>query len=585
MLVGKELGPYVVDKELGSGAMGTVYRAKHKTSGERVAIKLMSPALGTSEAALARFVREVAILKQLDHPNIVRYKGSGRYHKNPFYIMEYVDGESLDQILNRRKRIAWEELIDLGTHLCAALQHAHEKGIIHRDLKPSNLMILKDGTVKLTDFGIAKDTDVTALTAANSTVGTAAYMSPEQCRGVRDISHKTDLYSMGIMFYELLTGRKPFVGETPMEVFLLHANKTDFKRPQEILLDLPIWLDTLVMQLLEKDPNKRPLNAKAVADSLRLIKEKVETQRSAGVEIATKRRIDRTSSDKKLDDQDKEIARTMLGKKKKKKEPAFYTKGWFTITMLTLLAGLMLTCVYFIFLRVESADTLYAQAETLMGSPSEASRKEARDGPLALFLRHYPSHEKIGQIQKWADQYDFETLDRQMHNRRASALKFTPGPEEEEFRKALDEEDQGKLGAAAMRWHALSKKKGNADPDLHAWGLLGERYLKALEDVETLNTQLLKRKDEKGTGDFEPIALAAVRAGLLRDEALGELVRARADNDEAREKSAQDEAARRLIEARSKWNDLKSAASGNQPEHRRWFLLAGHRLHELRDAK
>src|SRR5205823_11849827 len=179
--------------------------------------------------------------KQLDHPNIVKYKGSGRYHKAPFYIMEYVEGESLDHILHRRSRLPWEEVIDVGVHLCAALQHAHDKGIIHRDLKPSNLMILKDGTVKLTDFGIAKDADVTALTAANSTVGTAAYMSPEQCRGVRDITLKTDLYSMGIMFYELLTGRKPFLGETAMEVFLQHANKTDFRRPAQMVMEVPIW--------------------------------------------------------------------------------------------------------------------------------------------------------------------------------------------------------------------------------------------------------------------------------------------------------------------------------------------------------
>ena len=102
--------------------------------------------------------------------------------------MEYVQGESLDRVMARRDRMSWEEVVDLGQQLCAALQHAHEKGIIHRDLKPSNLMILSDGTLKLTDFGIAKDIDVTGLTGANSTIGTAAYMSPEQCRGDRDRS-------------------------------------------------------------------------------------------------------------------------------------------------------------------------------------------------------------------------------------------------------------------------------------------------------------------------------------------------------------------------------------------------------------
>src|SRR5262249_47413912 len=125
MLVGKELGPYLIDKELGSGAMGTVFRAKHKANGTRVAIKLMAIALGTNEAAQGRFTREIAIIKQLDHPNIVKYINSGKYHKSPFIIMEFIDGESLDHAFNRKKRLSWEEVVEIGIHLCAALQHAH----------------------------------------------------------------------------------------------------------------------------------------------------------------------------------------------------------------------------------------------------------------------------------------------------------------------------------------------------------------------------------------------------------------------------------------------------------------------------
>src|SRR5204863_8732357 len=136
------------------------------------------------------------------------------------------EGESLDRLLQRREHLSWQEVVDLGVHLCAALQHAHDQGIIHRDLKPSNLMIDKDGTVKLTDFGIAKDTDVTALTAANSTVGTASYMSPEQFEGNLELTNKSDLYSMGVMFYELLTGKKPYKAETFMEMYHQHKEGT-----------------------------------------------------------------------------------------------------------------------------------------------------------------------------------------------------------------------------------------------------------------------------------------------------------------------------------------------------------------------
>src|SRR5262245_27596968 len=200
MLVGREIGPFLVDKEVGSGAMGAVYRGRHNKTGKVVAIKLIAPGLATNNNAMERFKREIFILKQLEHRNIVKLMASGKLHGTPFYVMEFIEGESLDCAMERRGRLSWEELVPLGQQLCAALQYAHDKGIIHRDLKPSNIMMLKDGTVQLTDFGIAKDTDVTALTAAISTVGTAAYMSPEQCRGVRDLTYKSDLYSMGVMF-------------------------------------------------------------------------------------------------------------------------------------------------------------------------------------------------------------------------------------------------------------------------------------------------------------------------------------------------------------------------------------------------
>src|SRR5438876_6034942 len=195
MLVGQKVGPFLIDMELGSGAMGTVYRATYEKSGQRVAVKVMSPAI-SSETAQARFEREGEILKQLNHPNIVRLYGVGKAHGLRYYAMEYIQGESLDKVMQRRGRLPWEEVVALSQQLCAALQHAHQQGIIHRDLKPSNLMLVPNDIIKLTDFGIAKDLDVTQITAAHCTVGTAAYMSPEQCRGDKDINFKSDLYSL-----------------------------------------------------------------------------------------------------------------------------------------------------------------------------------------------------------------------------------------------------------------------------------------------------------------------------------------------------------------------------------------------------
>src|SRR5438552_508203 len=197
MLVGQQVGPFLIDRELGAGAMGAVYRGRYTKTNQLVAVKVMAPGLGsTSASATDRFEREAKILKQLNHPNIVKLFGVGKHHGTRYLAMEYIDGESLDHVMARRGRMTWEEVVTLGQQLCAALQHAHEKGIVHRDLKPSNIMVLRDGTLKLTDFGIALDADITRLTSANCTVGTAAYMSPEQCKGERDLTHESDVHSL-----------------------------------------------------------------------------------------------------------------------------------------------------------------------------------------------------------------------------------------------------------------------------------------------------------------------------------------------------------------------------------------------------
>src|SRR5689334_7780409 len=150
MQVGQQIGPFAVEKELGAGAMGAVFRARHTETGQRVAIKVIAPGLSSNRTIMARFKRESDILKQLRLPNIVRLVATGKFQGTPFYAMEYIEGESLDRVMARRGRISWEEVVALGKQLCTALAHAHQQGIVHRDLKPSNLMILDGETVKLT---------------------------------------------------------------------------------------------------------------------------------------------------------------------------------------------------------------------------------------------------------------------------------------------------------------------------------------------------------------------------------------------------------------------------------------------------
>jgi serine/threonine protein kinase len=548
MLVGKQFGPFKVEKELGSGAMGSVYRGVDETTGRRVAIKIIAPGLANNETAVERFLRESKVLKRLSHPNIAKYLGSGRYRGTPFYIMEFIQGESLDHVLARRIKITWEELVAIGTQLCAALQAAHDAGIIHRDLKPSNLMMLPDGRVKLTDFGIAKDTDAAGLTATHSTLGTAAYMSPEQCRGAKDITYKSDLYSMGIMFYELVTGKKPFTSENPMEVFMLHV-KGKCARPSTFAMDLPIWLDTLICQLMEKAPDDRPLNATKVAEELDSIARKVTEQASAGLDRVAKRRADVTTHDVRLDATDKEIARTLLGKKKKPRKQAKSTQNMFTgIAVVALLIGI-LTVIYVALFKTPSADGLYQQTAALMKSEKLDDHKDARD-PIDTFLRYHSGHALAEPMKRWRDQIELEST--QFFVRRE--VKGDADPKD--AWDALDDEKSGRLDDARKRWLNILPLKGSSDRDKHGWGLYAEKALADLAQVNALEAELYARirreidfKDKAlEKGDADRFALNAMRS---EDPRL----------------------------ANRSWEDLKRLTE-NAADQRKYYLLAVKRLRD-----
>jgi len=558
MIVGTKIGPFTVQKELGSGAMGTVYLARHDESGQRVAMKVVSTALGNSKTAQARFSREADILKQLKHRNIVRLVGVGKVRGAPFYAMEFVEGESMDQVLTRRKRLGWEEVVELGQQLCAALQHAHENGIVHRDLKPSNLMMLPDGTLKLMDFGIAKDLDVTQITATNSTVGTAAYMSPEQCRGVKEITAKTDLYSLGVVLYEFLTGNKPFQAESVMEMFVKHT-KAKVERPSRRVLDIPIWLDTLICQLMEKDPENRPYDAAMVGKALAEVREKAQTQVSAGVVAAKTRKIDRTANQTAMDATDIDAARTLLGKKKKKKKDEdvpFFQKKWFQAVCMSAALVVIAGVFYWAFIRVPGADALFAQAESLM----QSDKRAAREGPLQLFLNYYPDHEKAPFVQEMADAYDRELLERQVFNREARDMKID-SKQEEAAREALRAEHAGKLLDARLVWEDLLKyRKLQKSPD-RAWGLLAEDHLKQLKWIDDQDAKLdsmLKQAEITGATAkseiaFEELALTAKRAS----------------------RSGKKESALK------QWETLRTKASKDDSQERKWHLLAAKQIHEI----
>jgi serine/threonine-protein kinase len=579
MLVGQQLGPFAIDKELGSGAMGAVYRGTYTKTGQRVAIKVMAPGLARDSAA-ERFEREAAILKQFNHPNIVRLFGVGRHHGTAYYAMEYIDGESLDRVLSRRGKLSWDEVVAFGMQLCAALQHSHEAGVIHRDLKPSNLMILKDGkTLKLTDFGIAKDSDATQLTSANCTVGTASYMSPEQCRGERDLTAKSDLYSLGVVFYELLTGKKPFEAENAMEIFIKHVNEVP-NRPthQPGCLDIPVWLDTLVCQLMEKKPHQRPLNAAMVYSVLESIRGKVEAQQSAGVDAAKKKLLDTPRDQRKIEDEDRDAARTLLGgkarlKKKRRMGRNFIGSVWFQIpAILAVLTGMGLAL--WVVFRPPAPEKLYAQAKKLMESNDPADWDKAADdhhGPIALYLKHHGDRpgKETEQMRAWQKQVDQSQCERlvakYVSNRRGGGgvLKVqTQNEAEEAAFKAGWAEETGELADALRRWDEM-KKKFESGSGLTRWGRFAEQRARVVERV---------LGQEKAWDKLDP-QQSGEKQGLTGTE--------KDAFDLFREKAAvgKYKALKERLET-----DLKEAAPGKEGDERYWIMYAAYKVREMEKA-
>lgn len=268
-----QVGSYLIERKIGTGGMGTVYYGRHQETGQEAAIKVLPASLAREEGFVARFNREVETMQQLKSPNIVQFYESGTEDDTYYFAMEYVDGETLTDRMRRENRLHWETVIDVALQVCAALKAAHDAGIIHRDLKPSNLLITEDGTVKLTDFGVAQVFAATRLTATGNVIGTAEYMAPEQSQGGR-VTKKSDLYALGTVMYAMLTGRPPFTGKTMLEVVQKHQYG-QFDRPRMVVPEIPHWLDEIVCQLLEKDPDKRIPDALVLSKKLQEVRNKV----------------------------------------------------------------------------------------------------------------------------------------------------------------------------------------------------------------------------------------------------------------------------------------------------------------------
>ena len=268
---GEKLGHYEIRSLLGKGGMGEVYLATDADLGRSVAIKILPAALASDEVRLQRFIQEAKAASALNHPHILTIYEIGTHGDSKFIATEYIDGETLRQKMDRGMRLF--DALEIASQIAGALTAAHAAGIIHRDIKPENIMVRRDGYAKILDFGLAKlsqtkeqspDTEAPTRAMVNTdagmVMGTACYMSPEQAKGVR-VDERTDLWSLGVLLYEMTTGHLPFHGETPNETISLILQK-EAPPMARYADDVPEELERIVEKAITKDPDERYQSAK-----------------------------------------------------------------------------------------------------------------------------------------------------------------------------------------------------------------------------------------------------------------------------------------------------------------------------------
>jgi serine/threonine protein kinase len=257
---------YELGDRLGTGGMGRVFRGSDRVLGRTVAVKILAPHLAEDASAVSRFQREARSAAGLNHPSIVSVYDSGSENGWHYLVMEHVDGRTLAQIVREEGPLLPHRAAEIAAELARALSEAHAAGIVHRDVKPGNVMVTPEGQAKVVDFGIAAAVSSDRVAETAAVLGTVSYLAPEQVRG-RRADPRSDLYALGVVLYEMLTGRPPFVADAPLAVAYKHLEE-DPAPPSEVNPEVPPALEAVVLRALAKDPGDRYPSAEAVLADL-----------------------------------------------------------------------------------------------------------------------------------------------------------------------------------------------------------------------------------------------------------------------------------------------------------------------------
>jgi serine/threonine-protein kinase len=521
-MVGEKLGSFRIEAVLGTGAMGVVYRATNET-GKPAAVKVISGEIAKQGKAYERFRREAEILQQFRHPNIVRFLALGRFKGTSYFAMEYVPGETLEKTLSRRGALPWREVVDLGIQICDALHYAHEHGVVHRDLKPSNLMVTEQGKIKLTDFGIAKDLDATALTAPGRTLGTAAFMAPEQIRGTPEVSHKTDLYSLGIVLYQMLTGQAAFSGASAVVLMHCHLNQPP-PRPSAKVPEIPVALDDLINKLMAKSPADRPWDAAAAGMVLTELRDKAET----GGKIAM---VWSAETDKVLPNRAGFDAGTKPRKENRAKKtsgPLRLSRGLVETAALVLaLVALGAGIAYVVW--PPSAETLLSNARVLMDSKKSSDWNLALRRYIEPLDQRFPDNPYKAETRAWRDRILVEQAERRALVLDSPVRSHFNEPKTDAERqyveisdRARKESERGNDRAAEEVWDELARLINKEDPIDRQWFLLagkraGELKVNVAKRREFVQRELSRIDEARRAGKLDEAGERQRREHLIQE--------------------------------------------------------------------